>query len=136
MRQISNVPQLKDIRRQLRRERSPAEHVLWRHLRRRQFLNLKFRRQHSIGRYILDFYCPALRLAIEIDGDSHFEEHGQQHDTIRDRFLTNLGIRTIRFRNDEVISATENVLERLHDFVTTPTPPPLRRGQKKQPLNP
>ena len=119
MSQVFNDPQLKDLRRQLRHDRSPAEHILWRYLKGRQLLGLKFRRQHSIGRYIVDFSCPSIRLVVEVDGDSHFEEAQQQRDAIREELMKQFGIRTIRFRNDEVLHDTLTVVERLRVFISS-----------------
>jgi len=113
MRQVFNDPQFKDLRQKLRRDRSPAEHILWRHLKGRQLLGYKFRRQHGIGRYIVDFYCPSLRLIVEVDGDSHFEEQQKKYDQVRSTYFKQLSIRTLRFRNDEVRYDTLQVLERL-----------------------
>ena len=120
MRRVFNLPHLKEVRRQLRHDRSPAEHILWRYLKGRQLLGLKFRRQHSIGRYIVDFYCPSRRLVVEVDGDGRFDEAGIYHDKNRDRFFQTLGIRTFRVRNDEVIHDPFSVIERLKEFLTTP----------------
>lgn len=120
MHRVFNLPQLKERRRELRHDRSPAEHILWRYLKGKQLLGLKFRRQHSIGKYIVDFYCPAARLIVEIDGDSHFEPSQQEYDQQRSIYFLQLGIRTIRFRNDEVTHDTLNVIERLRVFITTP----------------
>lgn len=86
------------------------EQVLWRHLRGSQMDALKFRRQYGVGIYVLDFYCPALRLAIEIDGDSHYSEAGVRHDADRDKFLREQNIRIIRFTNNEVVTNIEGVL--------------------------
>jgi len=128
MSRFYNVPELKEFRRQLRNDRSPAEHVIWRYLKRRQFLGLKFRRQHSIGKYVVDFYCPAKHVVVEIDGDSHFSDDGQRHDTIRTNFLHGLGIRVFRFRNDEVLVDPEGVMERLQTLMTTPYPSSPEEG--------
>lgn len=125
MRHVYNLSYLKDTRRALRYDRSPAEHILWRYLRKRQLLGLKFRRQFSIGRYIFDFFCPAIKLVVEIDGDSHYHERVIKMDLVRDRYLHSLGIRIIRFRNDEVRYDTLGVIERLRQFITTPPAPPL-----------
>lgn len=65
-------------------------------------MGYKFRRQHGIGNYIVDFYCPSLNLAIEIDGESHYTKEGETHDKQRKMFLNNLGIQTIRFTNPQV----------------------------------
>lgn len=70
----------KEVRQQLRQHATQPEQLLWRHLRGSQVNGLKFRRQYGVGVYVLDFYCPELRLAIELDGDSHYSELGVQHD--------------------------------------------------------
>ena len=66
-------------------------------------MGVKFRRQHGIGHYIVDFYCPELKLVIEMDGESHFSEEGRANDNIRDQFMLALGIITLRFKNKDVI---------------------------------
>nr|WP_258071342.1 endonuclease domain-containing protein [Vibrio jasicida] len=91
------------------------EEVLWHKIRRKQ-LGVKFRRQHGIGRYIVDFYCAELSLVIEIDGDSHFSTEGKEKDTKRDAFIEALGIKVLRFTNEEVMKQTESVLERIIQF--------------------
>lgn len=120
MSRFYNLPQLKEVRRRLRHDRSPAEHILWRFLKGRQLLGLKFRRQQSIGNYVVDFYCPAKHIVVEVDGDSHFDELQKQYDVVREEFFQQLGIRTFSFRNDEVTHDTLNVIERLRVFITTP----------------
>ncbi len=89
-----------------------AELLLWGHIRRKQ-LGFGFRRQFGVGPYSLDFYCPALKLAIELDGDSHFFEGAAKHDLRRDRYLRSFGIKTIRFTNDEIYCDLYNVLKKL-----------------------
>jgi very-short-patch-repair endonuclease len=97
------------------------EEVLWQKIRRKQ-LGVKFRRQHGIGRYIVDFYCAELSLVIEIDGDSHFSTEGKEKDTKRDAFMETLGIKVLRFTNEEVMKQTESVLERLFNLVWSNNP--------------
>ena len=98
-------------KRQLLRNHSPAaERRLWLRLRNRQLLGCRFRRQYSIGRYVLDFYCPQLKLAIEVDGDSHYQTDMPEHDQHRQRHIESLGIHFLRFANTDV-------LERLDDVV-------------------
>lgn len=92
---IHNHTRLAMYRRQLRKNMTPPEVVLWAHLKGKG-LGAKFRRQHSIGRYIVDFYCPAKRLVIEVDGDQHGEPGKIQKDRLRDRYLEQLGLRVIR----------------------------------------
>ncbi|MET2946686.1 endonuclease domain-containing protein [Vibrio owensii] len=116
-----NLKYQKQIRSQLRANMPKPEEVLWQRIRRKQ-LGVKFRRQHGIGRYIVDFYCAELNLVIEIDGDSHFSDEGKEKDTIRDAFLEALGIKVLRFTNEEVMKQTESVLERLFNLVRSSNP--------------
>ncbi|HHC7310608.1 TPA: endonuclease domain-containing protein [Vibrio campbellii] len=116
-----NLKYQKQIRSQLRTNMPKPEEILWQRIRRKQ-LGVKFRRQHGIGRYIVDFYCAELNLVIEIDGDSHFSYEGKEKDTIRDAFMETLGIKVLRFTNEEVMKQTESVLERLLNLVRSSNP--------------
>jgi very-short-patch-repair endonuclease len=87
-----------------------AESLLWSKLRRRQLLGYKFRRQYSVGTYVVDFYCAELRLAIEVDGDSHFQGGAQAKDKGRESFIKSFGIDFLRFRNVEVFEQLDDVL--------------------------
>jgi very-short-patch-repair endonuclease len=87
--------------RELRHPQTPAEATLWRTLRNRQF-KYKFRRQHPIYRFIIDFYCAEAKLLIEVDGPSHFEQDQQEYDKLRTEYLEELGYKVIRFTNDDV----------------------------------
>lgn len=95
-------------RRELRKNQTEAESILWQKIRGRKLNNLKFHRQYSAGPYILDFFCPEIRLAIELDGDQH--KDAVEYDKERESFLRDKNIRTIRFWNREVIKNLENVL--------------------------
>ncbi|MEA3345439.1 MAG: endonuclease domain-containing protein, partial [Chloroflexota bacterium] len=94
--------------RQLRREMTPAERILWDRLRNRQFLGLKFRRQHPLGRFIADFYCAEHRLVIELDGDIH-RDH-REYDQVRTEVLQDHGYQVLRFSNDAVLQFPDEVL--------------------------
>jgi very-short-patch-repair endonuclease len=94
----------------LRKTSTHAETHLWHHLKSTQLKNHKFRRQHSIGNFITDFYFPKEKLVIEIDGNSHFTKESQEYDAKRTKFLNSLNIRVIRFTNLEVLQNTEGVL--------------------------
>ena len=94
--------------RDLRKRMSPIERKLWYALRHDQ-LGASFRRQHPVGPYVLDFYCPSARLAIELDGDDHATR--TESDTRRTRFLNRRGIRVIRFSNRDIWSNLESVKE-------------------------
>jgi very-short-patch-repair endonuclease len=107
---LHNLAAKKQQRRELRSRLTPAESYLWSFLQRSQLLGRKFRRQHSVGPYIVDFYCPAEKLAVELDGAAHDHELAQSHDMKRTGFLNKLGIRTRRFENDDVRKNIEGVL--------------------------
>nr|WP_116970817.1 DUF559 domain-containing protein [Blastomonas sp. UPD001] len=102
---------LKPIARQMRREPTPAEEKLWQKLRHKQLLGFKFRRQHTIDRFIVDFYCGEARLVVEVDGEVH--DYTQEEDAIRQDFLESLGLRVVRFRNEEVLNAIDGVVEEI-----------------------
>ncbi|WP_210464616.1 endonuclease domain-containing protein [Rufibacter roseolus] len=110
---IHNVPPLKENRRNLRNNLTSAEAFLWKILQRSQLDGKKFRRQHSVGPYILDFYCPSEMLAIELDGAHHFTYAGMENDHVRTAYLQNLNIRVIRFENKDVFEQTEGVIEEI-----------------------
>jgi very-short-patch-repair endonuclease len=108
---IHNRIEKKPKRRELRNASTPAEALLWTHLQRSALGGWKFRRQHSIGPYIVDFYCPLFRLAVELDGEGHFEFIADPYEAERTRYLEGLGIRIVRFENRMVFDALEAVLE-------------------------
>ena len=112
---LYNDPSRKPDRRRLRKDATDAERKLWDILRNRQINGLKFLRQYSVGRYVLDFYCPEQRLAIEIDGSQHADIHGQRRDVQRDGYLKELNIRVIRFWNTDVLQNIEGVVQRLRE---------------------
>ena len=87
MKKIHNHTKLVEYRNKLRRRSTAAESTLWKHINKRQIEGLKFRRQHSILNYIVDFYCPEIRLIIELDGDSHDNYLAEERDVKRDRML-------------------------------------------------
>ena len=108
---LNNLPHKKDERRTLRNNLTPAEAKLWSILKNGQLANRKFRRQHSIGEFILDFYCPQEKLAVELDGASHFTASGNSHDAGRTDYLNAVGIRVIRFENKLIWSALDSMLQ-------------------------
>ena len=101
---------IKALGRSLRKNQTDAEAFLWGILRDRRFFELKFRRQHAIGPFIVDFYCHRARLAIELDGGQHDEAENVAHDRKRDAHLGDKGIRVLRFWNNEFLENTEGVL--------------------------
>lgn len=101
---------LKQRSRELRSNMTDAETALWAKLRRQQLARLQFYRQKPIGAYIVDFYCPAARLVIEIDGGQHYEDQGMSRDAKRDACLNTLGLCVLRFSNLDVLTNIDGVI--------------------------
>ena len=112
---LNNLPHKKDERRTLRNSLTPAEAKLWSIIKSGQLSGRKFRRQHSIGEYILDFYCPQEKLAVELDGAGHFTVSGNLHDAARTDYLNAVGIRVVRFENKLIWSALDSVLHSIEN---------------------
>lgn len=115
-----NKKYLKEKRKHLQNNGTSAEATLWRLLSNKKLEGRKFRRQHSVENYILDFYCPSEKLAIELDGARHFTELGLKEDESRDKQLQRLGIRVLRFENEDVFKATNAVLEKIVSYFNHP----------------
>ena len=107
----------KDIRQKNRNEMPRAEYILWNQLRGKKLNGYKFRRQYSVGQYVVDFYCPRVKLAIEIDGDSHFNVKAAQKDEIRSAFIDTKGIRLLRFTNLEIYNDLDSVIDRINKYL-------------------
>jgi very-short-patch-repair endonuclease len=103
MTRIYNKAELKDTRRKLRKEQTYAEKTAWMVLRDRNSFGCKFRRQYSVDRYIIDFYSPELKLAIELDGGIHNEPEQKRYDVERQKYLEAIGITFLRFTNEEFV---------------------------------
>lgn len=99
---------MKPVVREMRHEPTPAESVLWQHLRRKELARFKFRRQHPIGQCVVDFYCPQARLVVEVDGPIHLSQCAD--DMARQQYLETQDVRVIRFSNHEVLERPESVL--------------------------
>ncbi|KKS43082.1 hypothetical protein A3H03_02035 [Candidatus Kuenenbacteria bacterium RIFCSPLOWO2_12_FULL_42_13] len=109
---IHNLNNLTPLRKKLRSEMTEPEWRLWYQIR-NSLLGYKFRRQHSIGPYIVDFYCPKKKLIIEIDGGQHNEDKNIEQDLERTRYFNNLGIRVFRVWNNDMMQNLEGVIEEL-----------------------
>jgi very-short-patch-repair endonuclease len=101
------------LARDMRNNMTDAEKILWAKLRNRKLSGYKFRSQHPIYRYILDFYCHEKLLAIEIDGDIHKDR--KNYDEYRDEFMKSLDIKTLRFHNHEVLHNIDSVLQKIQN---------------------
>ena len=116
MKSLFNQRRYKTIRSKLRNELTPAEKLLWYYIRNKQ-LGVKFRRQHGIGQYIVDFYCPQLKLVVEIDGHSHFSDESKNQDLARDDFLQSIGLTVIRLTNAQVLNELNSTLEHINLYI-------------------
>lgn len=101
---------IKERARYMRQNPTSAERILWRKLRGKQLGGFRFRRQHPIHRFIVDFYCAEARLVVEVDGAVHNEPGHAEYDEDRQRFLHGLGLRVLRFSNTEAINETDAVV--------------------------
>jgi len=113
MKHLFNSPQAKEIRRRLRKKQTTAEILLWGHLRGKRFHGVKFFRQYGIGKYILDFYCPKKKFAIEVDGSQHLTKN-REYDKKRTEFLESLGIHVFRVLNNDVMNNIDSVLHGIY----------------------
>ena len=110
---IFNRKYLETNRKRLRNNSTSAEAALWKLLKNKQLEGRKFRRQQSIGKYIVDFYCSEEKLIVELDGNIHGEYNMIEKDTIRDQYLENLGLTILRFENRFVFQHPEYVLDEI-----------------------
>jgi len=117
MGQLNNKKTLKEIRRTLRNSPTKAEFDLWQQLKGRQLKGKKFRRQHSFGDFILDFYCPEAKLAIGLDGAPHYTEEGRLSDRERDAILESYGIKVLRFSNSKLKEDPSKILKVIETFL-------------------
>ena len=104
---------------QLRKSMTEAEKVLWKILKDKKTIEVKFRRQHPIGTFIVDFYCHKHKLVIEVDGEIHLKKENKEYDYGRTYELERLGLRVIRFSNDEILKNIEKVKNEILDSINT-----------------
>jgi len=116
-------------RRQLRKNPTEAETILWQEVRDKKMSNLRFHRQYSVSPYILDFFCPKIRLAIELDGDQY--KSAKEYDAERESFLKGKGIITIRFWNNEILKNLPDVLEKITEVQRSLPPLVIREEPHK-----
>ncbi|MFA6270122.1 MAG: DUF559 domain-containing protein [Candidatus Paceibacterota bacterium] len=112
MKWVHNTTELKDRRKELRKNSTETEQKIWFELRGNK-LGVKFKRQHSIGGYIVDFYCQKYRLIIELDGEIHNTKEAQEYDAVRDKYFKELDYKILRFQNREVENGEGRVLEKI-----------------------
>lgn len=115
------------LRKNLRKKMPFPEVLLWKRIRGKQLSGLKFRRQYSIGSFILDFYCAEKRIAVELDGESHYDIKAIIKDEQRDNFLRSKNIKVLRFTNIEVMENVDGVIENILNLTTSLNPSCPRR---------
>jgi very-short-patch-repair endonuclease len=103
--------QLKQASRELRKNMTPAERLLWSKLRMKQIKGYFFTSQKPLGGYIADFYCHKADLVIEVDGSQHYTDNGKEYDKVRDEALKNMELKVLRFTNIDVLENIEGVIE-------------------------
>ena len=114
---LSYHKELKLISQQLRKHMTDAENLLWSKLRGKQLKGLQFYRQKTIGKYIVDFYCPKAHIVIELDGGQHYTESGQERDQLREEVLLNMGVKVLRFSDREVFDNLNGVMESIWSYL-------------------
>ena len=117
-----NDKRLESYRKKHRNKSTSAEATFWNLVKNRKFEGLKFRRQYSIGKYIVDFYCPEIRLAIELDGENHYWQEGIDKDKIKSDFINKNGITILRFENKWVFQDEQFILNSIKNFLNSTTP--------------
>ena len=130
---MENHPRKIPFARQLRQDQTDVERLLWKYLRNRRLNGVKFRRQHPIGAYIVDFVSLEKQLIIELDGGQHNSEEGKKKDKERIFWLEKNGYRVMRFWNNEVITDLDNVLQVIHNALTPhPALSQRERGKRRR----
>ena len=120
---------LYDYAKELRKNSTPTEKLLWGYLKNRQTAGLKFRRQHPLDKFIADFYCHERKLIVELDGNVHDTKERKEADNGRTYELNEIGLKVIRFSNEEVLADIKNVLKKIIEAATSHTPLPSGEGQ-------
>lgn len=124
---------LKKNARQLRKNQTKAELLLWSRIRRKQLKGLQFLRQKVIGSYIVDFYCSKAKIVVELDGGQHYTDEGVRKDAERDGYLKTLGIRVIRVPDNDVMKNIDAVVEDIWNSLNPPVSPFFKGGEKISP---
>ena len=114
---LEYITKLKDASRDLRSNMTEAEQLLWSRVRKKQLLGVQFYRQKPIGGYIVDFYAPAAKVVIEVDGGQHYEPENLKKDEERDRYLEENGLTVMRFSNLQVLKETDAVVDKILEVI-------------------
>ena len=114
---INNLPEMKPFRRKLRKNMTAAEVALWLMIKNKQLDGERFLRQYSIGHFVIDFYCPKYKLAVELDGEVHFTEEAAAYDAKRTAYLNSVGVQVVRFENFEVFQYPTRTLDEIRKYL-------------------
>jgi very-short-patch-repair endonuclease len=110
-----------------------TEQLLWSKIRRKQLKGYQFYRQKTIGNYIVDFYCPAAKLIVELDGSQHYTEEGVRKDRVRDLYMNGIGFSVMRFPSSEVYRSIDEIVSEIYEYLPGESPrPPLAKGEKEK----
>jgi len=104
-------------RRKLRQNQTEAEKLIWRFLRSRQLLGHKFKRQYSIDHFVIDFYCPELKLAVEADGATHNESGRKEYDIRREKYLNKFGVSFVRIKDEELFGNPNKAFDKIEEAI-------------------
>jgi len=130
MSKLFNLKPQKSARQNLRNRPTRSENIIWYYLRGSNLGGYKFRRQQGIGQYVVDFYCPLGKLAVEIDGDSHYQPGAVEHDCVKQKFIEKAGIKVVRFTDNDVRENLKHVLSVILRNCAPPPTPPQKGGEK------
>lgn len=114
---FKNPKKTKQLRRDLRRNMTKAEEILWQRVRNKQLCGVRVRRQYGFGSYVLDFYVPKISLAIEVDGGIHLSKNQKERDLNKDTFLNDNGIEVLRIKNEEIFDDLDYLVSKLETIV-------------------
>ncbi len=123
---VAYNPRLKQIARNLRNNMTLSEILLWKELKGKKLLGYDFHRQKPIDEYVVDFYCPKLRLVIEVDGDSH--DGKEKADRIRQKRIESFGLTVLRFWDDDVKHNVEGIVEQIKEWIESRITHPLPKA--------
>jgi len=130
MKYLFNDKTKKFLRQKLRRDSSKAEQILWQYLKSKKLFGYKFRRQFGIGPYVVDSYCPKIKLVVEVDGETHSTFDEIKYDKCRQKYIEFFGISFLRFTNTDVYKNMDGVTEVIVEFIKYhPQTPPNLGGE-------
>ncbi|HGY54960.1 MAG TPA: endonuclease domain-containing protein [Caldithrix abyssi] len=131
-----NKHKFKETRKKLRNNPTQTERILWDELKGKKLGGFKFRRQYGIDQFVIDFYCPRIKLAVELDGSVHQNSDIKNYDRERQKYIETFGVTFLRFKNSDVLKRKEWVLEQIlvtaRRLTTTPKSPPCKGGDLKE----